>query len=65
MHRAQGQWYAGYFSLHHDEEQKEYHGKIGTEEVQSDPEESDSTQRNQIIRIIHGKENSSKFARRF
>ena len=44
--KAKGNWNAGYVSLYHYEEQKEYYSEIGIDEIQSGFEEDDVTQRN-------------------
>jgi hypothetical protein len=49
VHGAQSEWSARYFTLYYDEEQEEYSRQVGSEEIQSDPEENDSSQGNQII----------------
>lgn len=52
MHRTQDQWDARYVPVHHHQEQEEYPGPYGTEEIQPGAQKSNGPQRNQVTRTF-------------
>ena len=61
MHRAEEQRCCRYVALCHYQKQEKHPGTFGTEEIQPVPQESNCSQRNQIV--IGGLENGKESRR--